>query len=140
MLDGKKIVHFNPGMAVYFNDADDNIVEWIERPSVPESQGVKFHPSNLICVNEVGFPVRNPRNIAQKLMEEYGVIPANPDEFGDEFCWVGDARGVLIVVKKGRHWLPTERPSVYNYFEIRYWSNGHTYHLDIDRDKIKIID
>lgn len=136
LLEGEKIVHFSPGKAIYFKDPDGNIVEWIERPSVSEANGLKFHPENLVCVNEIGFPVSDPLEVAGKLVSEYGIKPENPDGFKEEFCWVGDARGVLIVVKKGRNWLPTKIPSVTNQFKVQYRSNNHKYHLEIKGDEI----
>lgn len=139
MLDGEKIVHFNPGQAIYFKDPDGNIVEWIERPSVQDGTGLKFDPANLVCVNEIGLPVERPRNTARLLMDRDGIIPENPEGFSDEFCWVGDARGVLIVVKKGRNWLPTDISSVTNHFKIQYRSKGESYHLEIKGDEIEII-
>lgn len=117
---GEKIVHFYTGRSVYFFDPDGNIAEFIERPLLNYPQKNSFNINDIICVNEIGNPVSNPLETSHILMTKHGVRPINPETWTDKFCWAGDHEGAIIVVKEGRHWMPTEMPGVLNDFEIEY--------------------
>lgn len=133
---GEKIVHFDTGKSVYFFDPDGNIAEFIERPLLSYPQKNSFNINDIICVNEIGNPVSNPLETSHILMTKHGVRPINPEKWTDKFCWVGDHEGAIIVVKEGRHWMPTEIPGVLNDIELDYTGNEKTYHLKVENGKI----
>ena len=127
---GKKVIDFSTGQAIYFYDADGNIGEFIERPSLGISSDQPFSIDHVVQLNEIGLPVNDPLAVADILIEEYGIKPVNSQLMREDFCWVGDYNGVLIVTKIGRDWLPTKIPSTPNDFSVHYHENGKDYHLD----------
>mgnify|MGYP001551728804 CR=1 FL=1 len=84
--------------AVYFADPEDNILELIARHDLP-STSTQFE---ILSISEVGVAVDDVATEAARL--------GLPDYKGhtDEFRPVGDEEGLLILVKKGRLWWPTE--------------------------------
>ena len=117
-----KIIHFDTGRSIYFFDRDGNIGEFIERPLLPIAQKSTFEINDIICLNEIGLPVENPAKTSQKLIQ-HGIQPIDINGFRDNFCWVGNHEGAMIVVKEGRHWLPTQISGVSNDFELDYIEN-----------------
>ena len=114
--NGREIIDFKTGEAIYFYDKDENIVEFIERPDLDYPHKNTFSINDVIKLNEIGLPVDNPKEMAYNLITNYGIRPINKDAFTSEFCWVGDFNGVIIVTKKGRNWLPTNKPGMINDF------------------------
>ena len=106
-LEGDKIIHFDTGRSIYFFDAEGNIAEFIERPSLDYPSKQTFDIDDVICVNEIGLPVTNTLKISHELMTSHSIQPINPKAWNENFCWVGDHEGAVIVVKEGRHWMPT---------------------------------
>jgi len=128
--EGKKVIDFTTGQAIYFYDADGNIGEFIERPSLGISSSQPFSIDQVVCLNEIGLPAKNPLTMAKTLTEKFGIQPIEPSIMREDFCWVGDYKGVLIVPKMGRNWLPTTISSTLNNFSVQYQENGKDYHLD----------
>lgn len=133
--DGKKVIDFTTGQAIYFYDADGNIGEFIERPSLGISSDQPFSIDQVVRLNEIGLPVNNPLEMAKKLIKKYGIQPAEPQIMREDFCWVGDYNGVIIVPKTGRNWMPTTIPSTPNNFSIWYQEDGKDYHLDFTKNE-----
>ncbi|SMD35387.1 hypothetical protein SAMN04488029_2490 [Reichenbachiella faecimaris] len=119
-FQGEKIIHFDTGRSIYFFDPDGNIAEFIERPLLNYPTKKKFEIDDIICVNEIGLPVDQPLVVSGELMNKHGIQPINHKNWNDNFCWVGDHEGAVIVVKEGRHWLPTQISGVLNDFELHY--------------------
>tara|TARA_R110002020_G_scaffold430221_6_gene639874 strand:+ start:71 stop:730 length:660 start_codon:yes stop_codon:yes gene_type:complete len=133
---GSKIINFKTGEAIYFYDKDGNIVEFIERPDLDYLHKSTFSIKDIIKLNEIGLPVDNPKEVANILTTNYGIKPINTKGFTSKFCWVGDFNGVIIVTKKGRNWLPTDKPGIINDFSIKYEENGTLYNFTINRNFI----
>lgn len=121
---GEKVIHFDTGRSIYFFDADGNIAEFIERPLLDYPTKRAFDIRDVICVNEIGLPAADTIEMSHDLMTHYGIQPINPKAWNEKFCWVGDHEGAVIVVKEGRHWMPTEIPAVINDFELEYEEQG----------------
>lgn len=137
LLKGNKIIDFRSGKAIYFYDTDGNIVEFIERPSLNYPHKHSFCIDDIIKLNEIGLPSPKPQRMAIRLISQYKIIPINQDEFTDHFCWVGDYNGVIIVVKEGRSWLPTDKPGILNDFSLHYTEEGKDYRLIFANNEIK---
>ena len=79
--------------AVYFRDPEQNVVELLARPQ----------PRPELAIAEVGLPVEDVAEAVAALawlrIEPYR-------EPGDDFAPLGDADGLLIVVRVGRGWFP----------------------------------
>ncbi|MEO0470928.1 MAG: VOC family protein [Bacteroidota bacterium] len=136
---GEEILDFGNGLATYFYDADGNIAEFIERPSEQEDFAPPFSAQSIVCVNEIGLPVDLPLQTSALLIKEAGVRPLNPDGMKESFCWVGDFRGVVIVVKRERLWLPVDdKPAVRNDFEVLFSDGGEKKWLRIEDGNIVV--
>ncbi len=117
---GEKVIHFDRGRAIYFHDSDGNIAEFIERPNAIREKGGPFQISEVVRLNEIGLPSKDALRRADQLIQDYGIVPIAKQRFDDEFCWVGDFEGVILVPKLGRPWLPTGQPAVTNSFKIEF--------------------
>lgn len=115
---GSNTIDFGNGKSVYFHDKDQNIVEFIERPSLGYFGSSAFHISQVLKVNEIGLPVDDTFLISKQLIDRYGVKLIDPDHLSEKFCWIGDFNGAFIVTRIGRNWLPTTIPSRINDFCI----------------------
>ena len=79
--------------AVYFRDPEQNVAELLARPQ----------RRSELTIAEVGLPVEDvPQAVAA--LERLGIEPYR--EPRDEFAPLGDADGLLIVVRVGRAWFP----------------------------------
>ena len=136
-LNGKKIIQFNSGRAIYFYDKDGNIVEFIERPTLNYPSSSDFSIESIIILNEIGLPVSEPKKMTKRLTNEFGIIPIKNAPFNDQFCWAGDYIGAVIVIKEGRYWLPTEKSGIINDFTIKYIAEGKDYNLTFVNNEIK---
>ena len=85
--------------AVYFRDPDENVGEFIARPS--------SHAE--LTLAEVGLPVDDVPAAVAMLQGELGLEPYRGA--GDDFAPVGDEDGLLIVVRVGRKWFPVGVPA-----------------------------
>ena len=135
---GSEIIHFNSGRSIYFFDKDGNIAEFIERPSLLYKKTKDFSIKNVIKINEIGLPIKDTIKMADYLSEDLGIAPINKDEFSDSFCWVGDFNGVIIVVKEGRNWLPTNIPGTANDFKISYSEKGIEKNIGFKNNLVQI--
>jgi catechol 2,3-dioxygenase-like lactoylglutathione lyase family enzyme len=84
--------------AVYFRDPEQNVVEVLARP----------RPRPELALAEVGIPVDDV-TAAVEALAAVGIEPyRDPSE---EFAPLGDADGLLIVVRAGRGWFPYGVPA-----------------------------
>ncbi len=86
--------------AFYFRDGAGNVLEAIARSN----------PQPAWEIAEVGLPVPDVRAAVAELCE-LG-FPGYDDDGDDSFAAIGDDRGLLIAVREGRGWLPTDEPSL----------------------------
>jgi len=133
---GQKIIQFDSGSAIYFYDKDENIVEFIERPLLKNYHNGQFSIKSVIKLNEIGLPHKNALLMSDTLVTKYGITPLSTHNFSSSFCWVGDHNGVIIVTKKGRNWLPTNKPGMINDFIIHYTNGKQDYQLSFENNKI----
>lgn len=132
--EGERIVDFGNGKSVYFFDSDGNIAEFIERPSLGVNPKVEFSIADVICVNEIGIPAKNPIEYAQRLIREFGVQPMTDAIWREDFVWCGDFRGVFLIPKLGRNWMPTDKPAEYNPLRVKFRTAGGVFDIRFDRE------
>ena len=93
---------FWKGKQLYFLDPSGNVFEILERINPYDNQVNGFYD---IC--EVGIPSHSVEEMSQFLK----AIPDRYHSNSDTFRFFGDELGVCVLVKKGRHWYPTDRES-----------------------------
>ncbi|MCH9030542.1 MAG: hypothetical protein IH819_13280, partial [Bacteroidetes bacterium] len=90
---GDEIVywHNTEGKSIYCYDEDENIVEFIIRPSLGYRSINHWVPRETIKINEIGVPVENTIKTVHYLIDEYKFeIPEKHIRgFQDKFCWFG---------------------------------------------------
>ncbi len=136
---GENIVDFPNwnAKAFYFFDADQNIVEFIDRRNLDVKTDEDFSNKKLLELSEVGLPVNNIRQAFQKLNLQAAINQYSGDL--ENFCAAGDEHGLFIIVdQKSKNWLPTNLPAKAFPFEL-YFSNDHEkYFLKYDGIEIAV--
>jgi len=92
--------------SIYFNAPGHLNLEFIARHRLQNAISTPFTLSNILNISEVGIPVDDTLAVASMLESRFGFQPFNPPS--DMFAPVGDDHGLLILVKIGRIWFPTE--------------------------------
>ncbi len=111
-FEGKKIQDFYNwnAEAIYFYDADGNILELIARKnSQIQSQG-EFSAESIINISEVGVPSANIEKLFKDLQKGTGIEQYSGDL--ESFCAAGDEDGLFILVNEiHKNWFPTSKPA-----------------------------
>ncbi len=92
---------------LYFYDAAGNILEFIAHHDVPDSTPDGFDEHAVLYISEIGLAVNNVLAQVAEFKDRFGIEPYR-GESSDTFTAVGDIYGLLIVVKIGRFWFPTD--------------------------------
>lgn len=107
-FEGKDIVDFKSwnAEAIYFYDADKNIVEFIARKNLNINSSNAFSSSELLSISEIGIATTDIETIYNTI-NEMKEIPLFSGEFSS-FCAVGNDEGLFILVNKDtKTWFPT---------------------------------
>ena len=94
---------------VYFRDPAGNILEFIARQTLENDLPGPFDAGRIVSVSEVGLPTDDVPGTVAALAATFGLAPYG--EASDTFTAVGDAEGLLIVVRAGRIWFPRGTPA-----------------------------
>lgn len=104
--------------ALYFYDADKNIVEFIARRNLEIKEETGFSIESVINISEVGIAttdnerVYNALNLTKKL-------PVYDGSFA-RFCAAGNEEGLFILVNKNeKKWFPTGDEALFTDLEVR---------------------
>jgi catechol 2,3-dioxygenase-like lactoylglutathione lyase family enzyme len=105
--DGRTQFHFqNWGAdAIYFLDADGNILELIARHELPDPPVRPFGVGSLLCISEIGVVLDDVISFAQEAQRLLGV-DVYRGNLDPEFTAVGSASGLFIMTRRGRPWMP----------------------------------
>jgi catechol-2,3-dioxygenase len=128
--DGLEIVdfpHWN-AEAVYFLDAESNILEFIARHDLNNKSEQPFSSKSVQSISEIGCCGGDIKNDYQLVSEALGLEKYSGDF--ERFCAVGDPEGLLIMVTANRNWYPTQIPSQPSDFGVRLSHNGKSMHFN----------
>lgn len=96
--------------AIYFHDADGNILEFITRHNLANRSGHStFQTADILCISEAGIVVEDPVDFTKQFRKQTGIGIWR--EAGADFKAVGGEDGLLIAVKSNRIWFPTQIPA-----------------------------
>lgn len=111
-LDGRDRFHSESWNAdlLYFRDPAGNVVEFIARYDLPDGATGAFSPADVLGVSEIGLAVPDVPKAVADLRRTFG-LPVYKDG-SDTFAPLGDEWGLLIVVREGRPWFPTDTPAL----------------------------
>jgi hypothetical protein len=91
--------HWN-AHSIFFFDPAANVVEYIARHDLKNGQGGPFESKDILYASEIGLIVDDVSTTALKLKE---ILHLNQYKGGDDqFRAIGDERGLLLVMKRGR--------------------------------------
>jgi hypothetical protein len=93
--------------SLYFCDAANNILELIVHYDLNHETEGPFGPAQVLHVSEVGLPVEDVLAQVILLKEKLAIEPYG-GLVSEEFAFLGDIYGQLVVVKIGRPWQPAE--------------------------------
>jgi len=91
----------------YFCDTAGNILEYIVHYGLNHETEGAFGAASVLHVSEIGLPVEDVPAFADLLQKQFTIEPYG-GSISEEFAFLGDISGQLVVVKIGRPWLPTE--------------------------------
>ena len=117
---GEEIIDFQAwnAEALYFYDADHNIVELIARRNTQPEATTAFGIDQWLGVSEIGAPTTQLVAACDFLQQEAGL----PWYSGDRkrFAAIGDEAGLFILLdRSSRKWMPCDDPALPSPFEAR---------------------
>lgn len=118
--DGENIADFSNwnAKALYFYDADKNIVEFIARERINIESDVAFLPHLIVSISEMAIATSNIEGI-YKAINTMKPIQIFDGDF-NRFCALGNDEGLFIVINKNiKKWYPTMEPAYTSEFIIK---------------------
>lgn len=133
--EGEDILLFNDwkAQAIYFKDADGNIVEFIARDAVGFQNENTFSTKSVLNISEIGIGSSNIPEIVNALnaIKPITLFDGNIERF----CALGDEEGLFIVANSNlKTWMPTGDTIMTADFEIY-----GTYNFSFNNGKINVI-
>jgi catechol 2,3-dioxygenase-like lactoylglutathione lyase family enzyme len=95
--------------SIYFYDPAGNIAECIVRHNLRNGREGPFSPKDILCVSEIGL-------VVDRGLDTVGALEIALDEQtyyhrNEEFSALGNDDGLLIIAKRERRWLMTDKPA-----------------------------
>lgn len=106
--EGEKIADFSnwKAKAIYFYDADNNIMEFIARERIDFESDVAFAPQSILSISEMAIATTSIESI-YKSLNAIKPIDIFDGDF-KRFCALGNDEGLFIVIDKSiKKWYPT---------------------------------
>lgn len=132
--------NFWDAYAIYFYDADQNIVEFIARAEVPIMKQDDFCPSQVLGISEMGIPSISIDAFHQQLCSLNVEIPIYYGSY-ERFCALGDYNGMFILVNplKKDYWFPTDDLIEDVDFNIQIRLAENSYHLKYKNRELTLL-
>ena len=104
---GKEVFHSNTwdSDSVYFLDAAGNVLEFIARNTLQNPRDGQFDSRMILNISEIGLPSEDVVGLASELGSKLG-LATYKQEANENFTPVGDEKGLLILPKVERIWMP----------------------------------
>jgi catechol-2,3-dioxygenase len=122
--------------AVYFYDADHNIVEFISRQKITTEVPLPFTIQSVLSISEIGLVTDNIEPVYQKL-DSLGV-----DVFDGNmhrFCAAGDDSGLFIIIDPNlKKWFPTGEKAYYSPFVIEIEIGENAHRLNYKKNELQL--
>ncbi|WP_442846820.1 VOC family protein [Leeuwenhoekiella sp. H156] len=123
--------------AIYFYDADHNIVEFIARNTLNNQTSDAFSKAQLLEISEIGLPTDAIEQRFITLNKTLGLEVY--DGSFERFCAVGDANGLIILIdKNSRKWFPTNDTAYPSDFELDTVVEGVEFRIIFRNELLKI--
>ncbi len=117
--------------AIYFYDADKNIMEFISRERIDIESDVAFTSRSMLSISEMAIATNNIETIYNTI-NQIKSIPVFYGNF-DRFCALGNDEGLFIIINKNlKKWYPTMEDAYTSDFIIK-----GDYNFAFENGKIK---
>ena len=128
--------HWN-AKAIYFYDGDGNIGEFIVRYDLDNAVDDEFSYNDILCINELGAPSRNPRKLNMFLQEKLGTTIWKGDL--NRFAVNGDQEGMFLLLNNEvkDKWYPTNLFPQSSPFEVQIINSEQIFNLSFDGNVFK---
>lgn len=133
-LDSNEIHDFSNwnAAAIYFTDADGNILEFISRKNLNNPSILPFSYASILNISEIGMPVMNVGKTTILLDQHFGVKKYSLSN--SDFGACGDEQGLFIIVnEKTKNWFPTNIPARPAPFVIDFQQGNRIYHFEFPK-------
>lgn len=132
--DAVLITEFEPwnANALYFYDNNDNLLEFIARKDLNNSEKETFSSKQILNISEIGIVTDNPLGFANQLVQNYGLSLFEKNQNSEIFTAIGDDNGLLVIVKTNRNWYPTQTPAKRNWTKIGLSNNKQSNTIEIN--------
>lgn len=118
--EGEKIADFVSwkAKAIYFYDADNNIMEFIARERIYKESDFAFTSRTILSISEMAIATSNIEDIYNSI-SKIKLIPIFDGDF-TRFCALGNDEGLFILVDKNKKkWYPTMEEAFTSDFIIK---------------------
>ena len=123
--------------AVYFYDADNNIVEFIARRRIAEQIPEPFTAQSILNISEIGLVADDIESIYKKL-NALGVEIFDGNMH--RFCAAGDDNGLFIIINPNvKNWFPKDEKAYYSPFEVKIEIGGISYDLKYEKNDLQLM-
>ncbi len=119
-FDDNEIIDFTSwnAKAIYFYDADSNIIEFIARKNLNLNSDKEFSSKSVLNISEIGVVTTDIEGTFNKL-KAMNQIEVFSGDF-ERFCALGDDKGLFILVNdKLKKWFPTGDEILQSDFKIK---------------------
>ncbi|AUP80456.1 VOC family protein [Flavivirga eckloniae] len=104
--------------AIYFYDADNNIVEFIARKNLDINLDTPFSSKSILSISEIGI-VTTEIEAVYKSINSIKNIPVFDGNF-ERFCALGNDEGLFILINRTvKKWYPTQEEAFISGFIIK---------------------
>ena len=118
--DSGKIADFSnwKAKAIYFYDADHNIMEFIARERINIESDFAFTPRTILSISEMAIATTDIKTV-YKAINTIKPIPIFDGDF-TRFCALGNEEGLFVLIDKNKKkWFPTMEEAFTSEFIIK---------------------
>lgn len=136
-----EIVYFESwnAHAIYFSDADGNIVELIARHKLGLDSDNEFGSNSFLNISEIGMPCASIEDLFLALNKEL-YLPLYSGDY-KRFCAAGTERGLFILVDQAKkQWFPTEIQALPVNFKLKLQQEQLFFNLIYSDGKVQFVE
>jgi len=117
--------------AIYFNDNNGNILEFIARFDLENSSEEPFSSTSILSISEIGMVTDSPMNLSDYIMDEYKLGVYEKGLKTEKFVTLGNPEGLFIIAATNRIWYPTAQPAKKSFSKVRISNNNKILELAV---------